>query len=105
VYVINSALRGYLKTTKKFGNSGADTSLWEPGNTINGYRTEVSNQIAAGDIFFGDFSQAIIGLWGGLEITMDPYTHSDKGRLRLVAMQDVDFAVRQPVAFCYGYND
>jgi HK97 family phage major capsid protein/HK97 family phage prohead protease len=105
VYVMNSALRGYLKTTKKFGNSGADTTLWEPGNTLNGYRTEVSNQIAAGDIFFGDFSQAIIGLWGGLEITMDPYTHSDKGRLRLVAMQDVDFAVRQPVAFCYGFND
>lgn len=105
VYVFNSALRGYLKTTKKFSASGSDATLWEPGNSINGYRTEVSNQISAGDVFFGDFSQAIIGLWGGLEITMDPYTHSDKGRLRLVAMQDVDFAVRQPVAFCYGFND
>lgn len=105
VYVFNSALRGYLKTTKKFAASGSDATLWEPGNTLNGYRTEVSNQIAAGDVFFGDFSQAIIGLWGGLEITLDPYTHSDKGRLRLVAMQDVDFAVRQPVAFCYGFND
>lgn len=104
-YVFNTALRGYLKTTKKFAASGSDATLFEPGNTVNGYRSEVSNQIAAGDVFFGDFSQVIVGLWGGLEITVDPYTGSDKGRLRLVAMQDVDFAVGQPSALCLAQND
>jgi HK97 family phage major capsid protein/HK97 family phage prohead protease len=104
-YVFNTALRGYLKTTKKFSTSGSDATLLEPGNTVNGYRSEVSNQIAAGDVFFGDFSQVIVGLWGGLEITVDPFTGSDKGRLRIVSMQDVDFAVGQPSSLCLAQND
>jgi len=104
-YVFNSAMRGYLKSTKKFATSGSDATLFEPGNTVNGYRTEVTNQINAGDIFFGDFKQAIIGAWGGLEIMVDPYSHSDKGRIRIVAMQDVDFAVRHAGAFTYGSID
>ena len=103
-YVVNTALRGYLKTTKKFATSGSDATLWEPGNTLNGYAALVSNQLAAGDVFYGDWSQAIVGMWGSLELSLDPYTHSDKGRLRVVAMQDVDVVVRHAESFCYAKN-
>ena len=44
----------------------------------------------------------LIGMWGGLDLTIDPYTHSAKGRLRVVAFQDVDVAVRHPASFCLG---
>jgi HK97 family phage major capsid protein/HK97 family phage prohead protease len=104
-YVFNSAMRGYLKTTKKFGASGTDATLFEQGGTVNGYRSEVSNQINNGDIFYGDFSQALIGLWGGLEINIDPYSGSDRGRIRVVAMQDVDFAIRYAQAFSLAQID
>ncbi|ATI41940.1 phage major capsid protein [Pacificitalea manganoxidans] len=101
-YVMNSGMRGHCKTTPKF-TGGADQGLiWEPGGTVNGYRSEVTNQIAAGDLFFGNFADALIGMWGGLEINVDPYTHSKKGRLRVVAMQDVDFVLRRLESFCYG---
>lgn len=103
-YVLNTALKGYLKTTKKFATSGSDATLWEPGNSLNGYNALVSNQIAAGDLFYGDWSQAIVGLWGSLELTVDPFSHSDKGRLRIVAMQDVDTVVRHAESFCYIKN-
>lgn len=99
-YVGNTSLRGHAKTTLKF--SGIDGTLWEPGNTLNGYRTEITNQVTSGDVFFGNFADLLIGMWGGLEITVDPYTHSTKGRLRIVAMQDVDFLVRRPASFCFG---
>ena len=100
-YVMGSGMRGHFKTTEKFsGSTGA--TIWEAGNTVNGYRTEVTNQIVAGDLFFGNFADAMIGMWGGLELNADPYTHSAKGRLRIVAMQDVDFVLRRVESFCYG---
>jgi HK97 family phage major capsid protein/HK97 family phage prohead protease len=99
-YVGNTSLRSHAKTTLKF--AGIDGTLWEPGNTLNGYRTEITNQVTSGDVFFGNFADLLIGMWGGLEITVDPYTHSTKGRLRIVAMQDVDFLVRRAASFCFG---
>jgi len=100
-YIMASGLRGTLKTTEKFaGTSGQP--IWEPGNSVNGYGTEVTNQINAGDLIFGNFADAIIGMWGGLELTADPYTHSAKGRLRIVAMQDVDMVLRNVESFCLG---
>lgn len=104
-YVLNAIGRGAAKTTPKFA-AGASVSdagvIWEPGNTVNGYRTEVTNQIATGDVFFGNFADLIVGLWGGLDLTVDPYSLSKSGGLRIVVFQDVDFAVRRVESFCLG---
>ncbi|MEY4055623.1 MAG: hypothetical protein RL519_958, partial [Pseudomonadota bacterium] len=48
-YVGNAAFRGYCKTALKF--PGVAGTIWEPGNTVNGYRTEVTNQVNTGDVF------------------------------------------------------
>ena len=101
-YVANAKFRGYAKQTEKFSTTGA--TIWEPGNTVNGYGCEITNQIADGDVFFGNFMDLIVAMWGGLEITVDPYSNSKKGRLRIVAFQDVDFALRRTESFCLGRN-
>ncbi|MCV5372375.1 phage major capsid protein, partial [Escherichia coli] len=91
----------HCKTTQKFdGTNGAP--IWEGGNTVNGYGTHISNQIDTGDYWVGVWSEMLIGLWGGLDLTIDPYTHSAKGRLRVVAFQDADVTVRHPASFCLG---
>ncbi len=100
-YVMGSGMRGHFKTTEKFDASNGST-IWEPGNTVNGYRSEVTNQITVGDLFFGNFADLIVGMWGGLDITADPYSGSKKGRLRIVTMQDVDFTLRHVESMCYG---
>jgi HK97 family phage major capsid protein len=102
-YVMNAAMRGALKSATKFGTGTSDT-IWEPGNTVNGYRTEVSNQIANGDVFFGNFADLMIGFWSGLDLMVDPYSNSTSGTVRVVALQDVDVAVRHAVSFCRGAN-
>lgn len=100
-YVMNAVMRGKLKTTQKFsGTNGAP--VWEDGNTVNGYRAEVTNQITTGDVFFGNFADAIVAMWGGLDLTIDPYSLSKSGGLRLVAFQDIDFVFRHPESFTYG---
>ena len=104
-YVTNPVIRGYAKGARKIATSTDSTTIWEPGNTINGYRTEITNQIAAGDAFFGNFADLWIGLWGSLDITVDPYTNSKKGRIRIVGFQDIDFAVRRAASFCYMGNN
>lgn len=100
-YLLNPAQRGSFKTTAKFG-SGTEATIWEPGNTVNGYATEVSNQITAGDVFFGNFADLMIGFWSGLDLTVDPYAGATSGTVRVIALQDTDIAVRNAVSFCYG---
>jgi HK97 family phage major capsid protein/HK97 family phage prohead protease len=101
LYIFNARMRGHLKTTQKFSGGGDTGTIWEPGNTVNGYATRVSNQVTTGDVFFGNWADMMIGMWGGLDVTVDPYTHSDKGRIRITQFQDVDFAIRRPESFSW----
>lgn len=102
-YVGNARFRGHAKTTPKFG-TGTESTIWEQGGTVNGYRAEITNQVANGDVFFGNFADMLIGMWGGLDLTVDPYSLSKSGGLRLVVFQDVDFALRRVESVCYGVN-
>lgn len=100
-YLLNPAQVGAAKTTAKFG-TGTEATIWEAGNTINGYGTEVSNQITAGDVFFGNWADLLIGFWSGLDLTVDPYAGATSGTVRVIALQDCDIAVRNAVSFCWG---
>lgn len=101
-YLVNATGRGGLKTTEKA--AGTAQFIWEPGNTVNGYRAEVSNQVEAGDFWFGNWSDVVAGFWSGLDLIVDPYTGSTSGNVRIVAMQDVDIAIRHPESFARGNN-
>ena len=101
-YILPAGMYGALKTTAK--DSGSGQFVVGPDGTMNGYRTIVSNQVTAGDLFFGNFSDLLIGMYGGLDLTVDPYTNSTSGTVRIVALQTVDVAVRHAVSFAYN-ND
>jgi HK97 family phage major capsid protein len=101
-YILPASMYGGLKTKEKA--TGTAQFVVEPGNTINGYRAIVSNQATAGNLYFGNFSDLLIGMWAGLDILVDPYTSSTSGTVRIVALQTVDVAVRHAVSFAYG-ND
>jgi len=108
-YLFNALTRGALKTIPKV--AGYPVFLWENGaEPVNGYRALITNQLpsdlghdtdrSAG--VFGDFSQLIIGMWGTMDILVDPNTLSRSGCVRVTALQDVDIAVRHPEAFSYA---
>ena len=44
----------------------------------------------------------IMAMWSGLDLTVDPYAGATAGTVRIIALQDVDFAVKQPGAFCFA---
>jgi HK97 family phage major capsid protein len=62
----------------------------------------ITNQISAGYLFFGDFSQVIIGEWGVLDLTVNPYVKDIEGLVRVTAHQAVDVGVRHAGAFSIG---
>jgi HK97 family phage major capsid protein len=102
-YIANATMYGALKSVEKAANTAQ--FVVEPGGTMNGYRTVVSNQVASGDLYFGDFrNNLLIGMFGGLDIVVDPYTASTSGTVRVIALQSCDVAVRHATAFCIG-ND
>jgi HK97 family phage major capsid protein len=108
-YLTNAAVRGKLKLTEKFSGTNGNP-VWEDGNNLNGYSAAVSNQVpsnltkgsASGicsAIMFGNWADLLIGMWGGLDLMVDPFTSSTSGTVRIVALQDVDVAVRHAESF------
>jgi HK97 family phage major capsid protein len=102
-YISNATMYGALKAVEKASNTAQ--FVVGPDGNMNGYRTIVSNQVGSGDLYFGDFqNNLLIGMFGGLDIVVDPYTASTSGTVRVVALQSCDVAVRHAAAFCLG-ND
>lgn len=101
-YVTNGTIYGGFKTTEK-ASSTAQFVL-EPGNTVNSYGVVRSNQVESGDVFFGVWSQLVLGLFGAVDLQVNPYSEDKEGNIRVVAHQAIDYAVRHPQAFCRGNN-
>ena len=100
-YIINATSRGALKTTEKSaGGTFGNFAIMD--DTLNGYPVVVTNQLGTNDCLFGDFSQMILGLWSGLDLKVDDITGATAGTVRVIALQDLDFAVKQPGAFVFG---
>ena len=100
-YITDAATYGGLKTKTK--DTGSGMFVLE-GGQANGYNVIRTQQATAGNVYFGNFADCLIGMWGGLDLTVDPYTASTTGTVRVVALQTVDVAVRNAVSFAYN-ND
>jgi HK97 family phage major capsid protein/HK97 family phage prohead protease len=77
---------------------------------VGGMRAGVSNQVpsnltkgtssgVASAIINGNWADLIIGQWGSLDLMVDPYSNSTSGTVRVVALQDIDIAVRHAESF------
>lgn len=111
-YMSNAKVRGKLKGTPRTATYG-DIMIWEPtsgATPVNGYPFHVTNQVSSAltkgsssgvcsAIFFGNWGDLVYGLWGGLDILVDPYTGGTAGTVRVIALQDVDVAVRRAESF------
>lgn len=107
-YLTNAKVRGKLKTTSKV--SGQNGFIWENGDTpLNGYRAAVTNAMPSNitkgtatncsAAIFGNWADLVIGMWGSLDLTVDTITLGTSGAVRVIALQDVDIAVRNAESF------
>jgi HK97 family phage major capsid protein len=95
-----------LKTQQFAGTSGAN--VYEATLAIGqiGVSTHVPSNLSKGAsngicsaLIYGDASQVVIGMWGGLDLMLDPYTNANYGGKRVIAFLDCDVGIRVPGAF------
>jgi HK97 family phage major capsid protein len=84
--------------------TGSGSWIWQSSGgsdgTIAGYQAKCSNQIAnnltkgtgtnLSSIFYGDFSNVLLGIWSGLDVMVDPYSESSNAIIKIIAKQLVD---------------
>ena len=105
-YLTNAKVIGQAKVTEKA--AGTAQFLYQKG-MMNEYPVLKSNliksNIAKGtgtnlsDMFFGNFNDAVLALWSGIDLIIDDKTQSKKGGVIITALQDFDYAVRRASSF------
>lgn len=116
-YLTNAKVRRKLKGSTKAASDAGAGFIWEalaggePGwGMVNGYRAAATNNCPANltkgtsngvcsAMILGNWEDVLIGMWGGLDILVDPYTNSTSGGFRVIAMLDCDIGVRRPASF------
>lgn len=103
-YVTTKALKGKLKTTPKAAST--DSIMLSDGKMLNGSKLVSTNLLPelTGNhpLIYGDWSQVFTGSWGGVSITVDPYTQQTAGKIRLVVNAYADVQVVHPKAFAFN---
>ncbi|MDP3136991.1 MAG: phage major capsid protein, partial [Burkholderiaceae bacterium] len=114
-YLTNSKVRGTLRKTQEFASTNGKP-VWTsmPGargvGDVLGYEAVTSNAVPStltkgtssgvcSAIMYGNWADLVIGLWGGLDILLDPYTGATSGTRRVVALQDCDVNARHVASF------
>lgn len=102
-YIIHPTTNGLFKTTAKASNQAI---FIKDGNNVNGYKTLVTSNmptIGAGKgVVFANWSDFVIGQWGGMDITVDPYTVAKEGKVRLVINTYWDGKFRRDESYAVG---
>lgn len=110
-YLTNAKVKGVLKTTKV--DDGSGVFVWpQNSNELNGYKAAVSNLVpstltkgSAGGvgvcsaIVFGDWSELMIGQWGGLDLIVDPYSGAKNNKIIITTNSFWDVATTWPEKF------
>lgn len=97
-FVMNASDYATLKGISK--DAGSGRFIIEDGK-IDGYEVKVCGGLSAGEIFFGNFEKyAIAGEWlKGMEITIDPFSLSTSGAVRVVGLAMMDCNIANGAAF------
>ena len=94
----NKAKAGFRNMAK----SAKSTQLVMEGGMIDGTPVLNTSNVEGKNFIYGDFSNLAIGQWGGIDLTVDPYTKAAQGQVRLVVNAYFDAIVLRPEAFAFG---
>jgi HK97 family phage major capsid protein len=106
-YLVNAKGRGKLKSTPKV--AGFPEYIIDKDGAINGYEQLMTNLVPSNltkgtgtnlsAAIFGNFDDALIATWGGLDIIMDVYTQAKEGIINITADQFADYDLRHTASF------
>jgi HK97 family phage major capsid protein len=110
-YIVNPASRTWMKKTPQ---NTYQRNIWNDSNNdypLNGYRAGVTQNIpsnltkntstgvCSAIAFSSDWSNAVIGLFGPVDVVVDHFTRYDQGIVALTFNQFYDVGIFQPATF------
>jgi len=80
-----------------------EAGAWNDGSNdgiVNQYRAAVTNNVLNNQVFFGNWEELVIGIFGnGLDITPNPYTRAKEGVIEMTINTYADIALRHAQSF------
>lgn len=115
-YMTNNKVRRALKGSTKVSADAGAGFIWSDEargpdgyGSLNGYKAAASNNVPSNLIkgtgtnlsamIFGNWADVLIGQWGGLDILVDKFTSGTSGGTRVIALLDMDIAIRRAASF------
>ena len=109
-FLTNPKVVASMRTISKQTSGVEGNFIMDPNGTVMGYNVASTNLVPSdltkgtssgvcSALIFGNFSELMIGMFGGLDVLVDPYTGSAAGTTRISMFQDVDVAVRHAESF------
>jgi hypothetical protein len=86
-----------LESTPKW--SGAAAAIVDDNGKINGVPVFTSSYVNEGDVLFGSFKYAPQGLFGDMNLVIDPYTKARANAIDFVLNADYAITVLRKEAF------
>lgn len=109
-FLSNFKVKAQALSTSKFG--AGDTPILDAdrdGTSIAGYRAAFTSLVPStltkgtgtglSALIFGNWSDLLIGQWGGMDLIVDDVTEATRGNLRITIHSEWDIAVRHPESF------
>ncbi len=93
-FILSPLMKALLKTTKK--DEGSGVFVMEDGE-IDGL--PVLSTSACMGLAIGNWADYVIAQWGGIDLTIDPYSQATNGKVRLVVNAYFDAKPRREEAF------
>ncbi len=109
-FLTNPKVVAQMRQTPRQASGVEGNFILNDTNEVLGYSVEKTNLVpsdltttgggsALSALIFGNFGDLMIGMFGGLDVLVDPYTGSGTGATRVAMYQDIDVAVRHAESF------
>lgn len=98
-YILSNKAKAALRSMSKGTKS---TQLVYENGLVDGTVALNTSNVADKNYVYGDFSNLAIGSWGGVDLTVDPYTKAADGMIRIVVNMYVDAQILRTAAFATG---
>lgn len=97
-YVMNPKAKAALKKSK-----ATEGKFVLSDNEVNGYPALSTSAVKAeNQVIVGNWNDLVIAQFGGVEVTVDPYTSAADGKINLILNAYFDFAPRRKESFAIG---
>lgn len=98
-YIMDPKSKAVLRNMAR---SADNTRLVMEGGEVDGTQALITSNMGDNKLVYGDFSNIVIGQWGAIDLTVDPYTQATNGCVRLVVNAFFDAKVARSEALAFG---